>query len=125
MGPSLCDMTAVRCARGRWSAGAGADRMTRSDSNPIPFAAAASGPPFLKDKQGQAGILSIAPYFESGEQDELLDLNEILDRLVPLRAEILEGDLRPLYLAHLAVMSDDEHDAEETTEGPVPAGLGK
>src|SRR6185437_7344416 len=79
---------------------------------------------FEKDKQGQGGILSISPYHEPGDQDELWNVHEILDRLVPLRAEILEGDLRPLYLAHLAIMSDGEHDAEETTEGPVPAGLG-
>ena len=80
---------------------------------------------FLKDKQGQGGILSISPYYEPGELDELWDVNEILDQLVPLRAEILEGDLRPLYLAHLGTMIDNEHDPEETTEGPVPAGLGK
>lgn len=86
---------------------------------------AEDGLQFLKDKQGQGGILSISPYHEPGDQDELWDVNEVLDRLVPLRAEILEGDLRPLYLAHLAMMSDDEHDPEETTEGPVPAGLGK
>ena len=85
---------------------------------------AKDGLQFLKDKQGQGGILSISPYHEPGDQDELWNVNEILDRLVPLRAEILEGDLRPLYLAHLAMMSDGEHDPEETTEGPVPAGLG-
>ena len=85
---------------------------------------AKDGLQFLKDKQGQGGILSISPYHESGDQDELWNVKEILDRLVPLRAEILEGDLRPLYLAHLAMMSDAEHDSEETTEGPVPAGLG-
>lgn len=80
---------------------------------------------FLKDKQGHGGILSIDPYHEPGDQEELWNAAEILDRLVPLRAEILEGDLRPLYLAHLALKSDAEHDAEETTEGPVPAGLRK
>ncbi|HEY7314495.1 MAG TPA: hypothetical protein VH643_34420 [Gemmataceae bacterium] len=85
---------------------------------------AEDGLQFLKDKRGQGGILSIDPYHEPGDQEELWDADEILDRLVPLRAEILEGDLRPLYLAHLAMMSDAEHDPEETTEGPVPAGLG-
>jgi hypothetical protein len=85
---------------------------------------AEDGLQFLKDKQGQGGILTISPYHEPGDQDELWDVNEILDRLVPLRTEILEGDLRPLYLAHLAIRSDAEHDPEETTEGPVPAGLG-
>jgi hypothetical protein len=85
---------------------------------------AEDGLEFDKDKRGQGGILSIDPYHETGDQEELWDVHEILDRLVPLRAEILEGDLRPLYLAHLAMMSDAEHDPEETTEGPVPAGLG-
>lgn len=80
---------------------------------------------FLKDKPGPGGILSISPYQEPGDLEELWNLSELLDRLVPLRAEILEGDLRPLYLGHLAMMSDGEHDPEETTEGPVPAGLGK
>jgi hypothetical protein len=85
---------------------------------------ARDGLEFLKDKEGQGGILSISPSHEPGDQDELWNASEIPDRLVPLRAEILEGDLRPLYLAHLAMMSDAEHDPEETTEGPVPAGLG-
>lgn len=85
---------------------------------------AEDGLEFLKDKQGQGGILSISPFHESGDQEELWNVNELLDRLVPLRAEILGGDLRPLYLAHLAMMSDAEHDPEETSEGPVPAGLG-
>jgi hypothetical protein len=85
---------------------------------------AEEGLQFLKDKRGQGGILSISPYHEPGDQEELWNPDKILDRLVPLRAELLAGDWRPLYLAHLAVMSDMEHDPEETTEGPVPAGLG-
>ncbi|HZV05515.1 MAG TPA: hypothetical protein VE999_10560 [Gemmataceae bacterium] len=80
---------------------------------------------FDKDENGEGGILSINPYHEPGDQEELWDIHELLDRLVPLRAEIINGDLRPLYLAHLAILSDAEHAPEETTEGPVPAGLGK
>jgi hypothetical protein len=80
---------------------------------------------FLPDKRGPGGILVIEPYFEAGELDELWDLDEVLGRLPPLRAEILDGDLRPLYLAHLAIASDGNHDPEETTEAPVPAGLKK
>ncbi len=37
--------------------------------------------------------------------------------------EILNGDLRPLYLFHLALAGDDNHDPEEMYEAPVPAGL--
>jgi hypothetical protein len=53
---------------------------------------------FLKDKRGQGGILGVEPFFEPGDLDDLWDLNHLLDRLLPLRAEILDGDLRPLYL---------------------------
>jgi hypothetical protein len=78
---------------------------------------------FLKDKQGPGGSLSIEPIHEPGELEEIWEADAIIERLVPLRAEILDGDLRPLYLAHLAVACDDDHDPEETLEAPVPAGL--
>lgn len=78
---------------------------------------------FLPDKQGPGGILSIEPMHEPGGLEELWEIEELVDRLVPLRAEILAGDLRPLYLAHLAASRDDDHDRETTKEGPVPAGL--
>ena len=78
---------------------------------------------FRKDERGHGGILEIQPFHQPGDLDELWDLSELLDRLVSLRSEILDGDLRPLYLAHLAICSDGEHDPEETVEAPVPAGL--
>ncbi|MGA2443705.1 MAG: hypothetical protein ABSH08_22350, partial [Tepidisphaeraceae bacterium] len=80
---------------------------------------------FQKDKQGRGGILCLEPYFEAGQLDDLWELDGILDRLLPLRGEILDGDLRPLYLAHLAVASDCNHDPEEEEDVPVPAGLDK
>jgi len=79
---------------------------------------------FLKDKQGPGGIVAIEPIHEPGELEEIWEADAIIERLVPLRAEILDGDLRPLYLAHLAVACDEDHDPEETVEAPVPAGLG-
>jgi hypothetical protein len=80
---------------------------------------------FLQDKQGPGGILSIQPFHEPGDLEELWEFDDILDRLLPLRAEILDGDLRPLYLAHLAIACDGDHDPEETKEAPIPAGLDK
>ena len=67
--------------------------------------------------------MAIEPSYEPDDLDELWEPAKIFDRLVPLRSEILDGDLRPLYLAHLAVARDGNHDPEETVEGPVPAGL--
>lgn len=77
------------------------------------------------DKSGPGCILCIEPYYESGSLDDLWDIDELFDSLVPLRSELIDGDLRPLYLAHLAVSCDCEHDPEETVEAPVPAGLDK
>jgi hypothetical protein len=97
--------------------------------NGLPDPAAAApylskeGVEFLKDKKGKGGILSVNPSHEPGDDDYDEDFNELLKDVVPIRREILEGDLRPLYLAHLAMASDDNHDPEETTEAPVPAGL--
>lgn len=79
---------------------------------------------FLRDKEGSGGCLSIEPFHEAGDLEELWDIKGLLDRLVPLRTEILDGDLRPLYLAHLAVARDYNHDPDEMVEAPVPAGLG-
>ena len=76
-----------------------------------------------RDKSGPGGVFIVEPFFEPGELEELWDLNELIDRLVPIRAEILAGDLRPLYLARLAVGSDGNHDRDEIIEGPIPAGL--
>jgi hypothetical protein len=78
---------------------------------------------FLKDKNGPGGVLSISPYYDGGSLEELWEVDSFLDRLLSLRAELLDGDLRPLYLAHVAAASDQNNDPEETTEAPVPAGL--
>ncbi len=80
---------------------------------------------FVKDRDGSGGTLVIEPSHEPGDLEDLWDLGDVLDRLVPLRAEILDGDLRPLYLARLAVSCDIDHDPAEETEGPVPAGMGQ
>lgn len=78
---------------------------------------------FVNDKQGPGGTLCIEFAHEPGDLDELWEFDEMFDRLAPLRSEILNGDLRPLYLAHLAVACDMNHDPYEIDEGPVPAGL--
>jgi hypothetical protein len=99
--------------------------------NGLPDAKAAApylkkrGAQFSKDNDGPGGILSIEPFFEAGELEDLWELDGVLDRLLALREEILGGDLRPLYLAHVAIASDSNHDPEEEKSAPVPAGLGK
>ena len=77
----------------------------------------------LKDKKGPGGILHVSTCYEPGDQEDLGDLDGLIERLIPLRGEILAGDLRPLYLANLAVACDSNHDPAEQKEAPVPAGL--
>jgi hypothetical protein len=78
-----------------------------------------------EDKHGPGGILTINPYLEPGDQDDLWDLSALIERLLPLRDELIQGDLRPLYLAWLAVATDSNHDPDEQKDAPVPAGLKK
>lgn len=75
---------------------------------------------WTQDKQGKAGVLSIEPEADAGTYDYLDNIHSLLPRLVPLRDMLMEGDLRPLYLAWLACACKDE-----STEPPVPAGLGR
>ncbi|MHA6618546.1 hypothetical protein [Pseudonocardia sp. DLS-67] len=62
---------------------------------------------------------------EDEEGDELERGGEgRLSSVVPVRAELIAGDLRPLYLAWLLCVQEHEVPDEEM-EPPVPAGLGK
>lgn len=81
---------------------------------------------FTKDKRGQtSGILTFNLSLEPGGLEDVWEPVELVDKLLPLRAEILAGDLRPLYLAHLAIASDMNHDPADEKDAPVPAGLEK
>ena len=80
---------------------------------------------YVKDKKGQGATLRVEPAHEPGDLPDIWDLNDIMAQLQPLRAEILDGDLRPLYIAHLAMACDGNHDPDETKEPPAPAGLGQ
>lgn len=81
---------------------------------------------FTKDKRGQSsGILTFDLSLEAGYLDDVWGPAELMEELLPLRGEILGGDLRPLYLAHLAIASDMNHDPAGESDGPVPAGLNK
>jgi hypothetical protein len=53
------------------------------------------------------------------------DFDDYLPDLQELRAELLDGDLRPLYLARLGTQLDLNHDPEDEMEPPVPGGLDK
>lgn len=55
---------------------------------------------------------------------EWIESEGILGRLIPLREQLLQGDMRMLYLAWLkAVSMHDPDEWEDEPEPPVPAGL--
>jgi hypothetical protein len=56
--------------------------------------------------------------------DDWLDGSGLLASIVPVRAELLAGDLRLLYLAWLLAVQNGEVD-EDAVEPPVPPGLGQ
>ncbi len=72
------------------------------------------------DKRSPGGILEIDPQGDADSFDELFEVDSLLHDLAPLRGMLIDGDLRPLYVAWLACRDDDE-----AMEPPVPAGLGK
>ncbi len=85
---------------------------------------------FIADIKGKGGVLEISPFHESGDLPDPWEMPgfgednaSMLDNLLPLRGEMLEGDLRPWYLLHLAMSLDQEHDPKETVEAPLPAGM--
>jgi hypothetical protein len=70
------------------------------------------------DGKGSTGILTVMPEADAGTFGYLMDVEEYLRRIVPARAMLVKGDLRPLYLFWLVNCYDDEQ-----MEPPVPAGL--
>ncbi|GIW82499.1 MAG: hypothetical protein KatS3mg105_4306 [Gemmatales bacterium] len=76
---------------------------------------------FIRNERGKGGILCLEPRADLVRANELPSPWQMIDRLLPLRQEISAGDLRPLFLAHLAtVFEPDEALAKKL---PVPPGL--
>lgn len=48
------------------------------------------------DDKGGGGILSLCPYYDSGELDEIWETQPSLDAAISLRARLMSGDLRAL-----------------------------
>jgi len=75
---------------------------------------------WTKDKQSAGGILTIDPEADADTYNDEPDVESLLQLLVPMRQALIEGDLRPLFLAWLACCYDDDAQVP-----PISAGLGK
>jgi hypothetical protein len=70
-------------------------------------------------------IIDLFAEDDDGEYDEeWLDGSGLLASIVPVRAELMAGDLRLLYLAWLLAVRNGEID-DDAVEPPVPPGLGR
>ena len=76
-----------------------------------------------KDSKGKGGILTLNPFHESGELEEIWSPGEYLDDVVEIRSRLLAGDLRILYVLWLCAAFDDQSVALDIIEPPVPGGL--
>jgi hypothetical protein len=75
------------------------------------------------DARGRGGILSLYPFIETGELEEVWETQTYLDAAIHVRDRLMSGDLRALYLLWLCAASDDYNDPAEMIEPPVPHGI--
>lgn len=90
------------------------------------YAADAEGGAFSAAAAGSYCILDWSFDDDSGDAERFYDEQDgpgWMARLLPLREELLRGDMRPLYLGWLARLCACELDDDEL-EPPLPAGLG-
>ena len=74
------------------------------------------------DPQGRGGILSLHPFHEPGDLEEIWELQQYLDAAIAVRDRLVSGDLRALYLLWLCA-ADADNDPAEMIEPPVPHGI--
>lgn len=79
---------------------------------------------WTKDAKGRGGILSLRPFHESGELEDVWETQVYLDAAIRLRERLIGGDLRALYLLWLCAANDGYNDPTELIEPPVPHGVG-
>ena len=82
------------------------------------------GGPVLREGQTRAGRQSSpGTLLRGGGTRRVMGRGKLHRAALAVAGRVLDGDLRPLYLARLALGGDMNHDPEEMREGPVPAGL--
>jgi hypothetical protein len=75
------------------------------------------------DAKGSGGILTLSPFHEAGNLDEVWETKKYLNAAIHVRERLMRGDLRALYWLWLCATHDDDSDPAEMIEPPVPYGL--
>ena len=76
-----------------------------------------------KDRKGQGGILSLNPYHEPDEIDEIWEPGEYMDEFVDVRNRLINGDLRALYALWLCAALNCQSVGPYVIEPATPGGL--
>ncbi len=76
-----------------------------------------------RDTKGGGGILSLRPFHETGDLEEVWETQKYVDAAIQVRERLIGGDLRALYLLWLCAADDDYNDPTEMIEPPVPHGI--
>ena len=76
-----------------------------------------------EDAKGKGGILTLSPFHEPSEIEEIWAPDEYVDNVVEIRNRLVAGDLRALYVLWLCAAYDDYSDPLDLLEPPVPGGL--
>lgn len=75
------------------------------------------------DAKGRGAILTLYPFHEAGDLEEVWEPQEHLDAAIHVRERLISGDLRALYLLWLCAADDAYNDPAEMIEPPVPHGI--
>ncbi|REJ96898.1 MAG: hypothetical protein DWQ34_03145 [Planctomycetota bacterium] len=75
-----------------------------------------------KDLKGKGGILTLDPFHEPGDLEDIWSPGEYLDDVVEIRNHLVAGDPRVLYLLWLCA-ANDQSASPDRNEPPVPGGL--
>ena len=76
-----------------------------------------------EDAKGRGGILSLCPFHESDDFEDLQETQTCLDAAIQVRDRLMSGDLRALYTLWLCAAGDDYNDPKEWIEPNVPHGI--
>jgi hypothetical protein len=75
------------------------------------------------DSKGRGGILTLRPFHEADDLDEVWETQKYLDAAIHVRERLIRGDLRALYMLWLCAAHDGYNDPAEIIEPPVPHGI--
>lgn len=78
---------------------------------------------WTKDRNGSGGILTVDPYHEPDDLEEIWSPGDYLDEVVKIRNQLIVGDLRVLYVLWICAAYSDQSVSPEIIEPPVPVGI--